>query len=126
MATFEVLADPTRGAVVFHCAAGKDRTGVVAAMLLAVLGVSDDDIVADYALTNQAMPSILERLASDPLHAAAVAQMPASRRTVQPEIMRRFLELIDLKHGGVRTWLETAGVAPRSIDALRRRLRQPA
>jgi hypothetical protein len=119
--TFETLAHGS-GAVVFHCAAGKDRTGVVAALLLSVLGVSEDDIVEDYALTNLAMPSILARLTRDPLHGEAVAQMPASRRIVMPDTMRRFLELLDEQHGGARVWLESAGVAPGSLDTLRTRV----
>jgi protein-tyrosine phosphatase len=120
---FEILSQPDRGAVVFHCAAGKDRTGVVAAMLLGVLGVSEDDIVADYDLTNRALPAILERLAADPVHGANMALMPASRRTVQPETMRRFLRLLQSHHGGAQTWLEQAGLAPASIQAMRTRLR---
>jgi protein-tyrosine phosphatase len=115
----EALAEPDRGAVVFHCAAGKDRTGVLAALVLALLDVGYDDIVADYALTNRALPSILDRLAADPLHAASVAKMPADRRTVRPEAMRRFLDLLDDKYGGARSWAASAGLAPRCIDALR-------
>ncbi len=118
----EAVAEPGRGAVVFHCAAGKDRTGVLAAVVLAMLDVGYDDIVADYALTNRALPSILDRLAADPLHGASVAQMPADRRTVRPEAMRRFLQLLDDKHGGARSWAKNAGVAPTCIDALRARL----
>jgi hypothetical protein len=119
---FETLTEAGGGAVLFHCAAGKDRTGVLAALLLSVLGVGEDDIIADYALTNRAMPSILERLTRDPLHGEAVAQMPASRRIVLPDTMRRFLELLDQQHGGARTWMESAGVAPGSIDTLRTKL----
>ena len=124
--TFEILATPGTGAIVFHCAAGKDRTGVLAALLLEVLGVSGDDIVADYVLTDQALPSILDRLSQDPVHGAAVAQIPDSRRTVQPDAMRGFLQLLDQRHGGARAWLEMAGVKPRSIDALRTRLLDPS
>jgi protein-tyrosine phosphatase len=122
---FEVLSRPGGGAVVFHCAAGKDRTGVVAALLLSLLGVTDDDIVADYALTNRALPMILERLAADPVHAESVAQMPASRRTVQPQTMRRFLQMLHDEHGGAQAWLEHAGVSSDSIDHLRSTLRVP-
>lgn len=116
---FEVLAEPGRGAVVFHCAAGKDRTGVLAALLLSLLDVSEDDIVADYALTNRALPSILGRLALDPVHAENIAVMPASRRTVQPETMRRFLRRLDVEHGGARSWLDQAGVPAATTERLR-------
>jgi hypothetical protein len=95
---------------------------VVAALLLEVLGVSHDDIVADYALTDHALPSILARLAQDPVHAAAMSQIPDSRRMVRPEVMRGFLQLLDERYGGARPWLEKAGVRPRSVDMLRSRL----
>ena len=50
------------GAVVFHCAAGKDRTGLVSAVVLGALGVSDEDIVADYAMTGRNLVAIDARL----------------------------------------------------------------
>ena len=56
-----LLADPDVYPAVFFCAAGKDRTGVLAAIVLAVLGVDDDDIVADYALTDSVARAILDR-----------------------------------------------------------------
>jgi protein-tyrosine phosphatase len=123
VSAFEVLSEEGRGAVVFHCAAGKDRTGVLAALLLSVLGVGADDIVADYALTNRAMPSILERLANDPIVGPRVMQIPPGRVMAPPETMGRFLELLDTRHGGAQAWLEQAGVPPRSIAGLRSSLR---
>jgi protein-tyrosine phosphatase len=51
----------TPGATAFHCAAGRDRTGVLAAALLLALGAHDDDIVTDYARTAQNMTAIMER-----------------------------------------------------------------
>ena len=54
------IADADRLPLVFHCSAGKDRTGVLAAVLLSVLGVSDDDIAADYALSRAAMRELAE------------------------------------------------------------------
>ncbi|ALJ21630.1 tyrosine-protein phosphatase [Microbacterium sp. No. 7] len=51
----------TPGTAAFHCAAGRDRTGVLAAMLLLVLGASDETIVEDYARTGPHMPAIVER-----------------------------------------------------------------
>src|SRR4029079_4896094 len=51
-AVLRLLAEPDVYPAVFFCAAGKDRTGVLAAIVLAMLGVDDEDIVADYALTD--------------------------------------------------------------------------
>lgn len=52
------------GAAAFHCSAGRDRTGVLAAMLLLALGAADDDIVADYGLTGPNMPAVGQRTRS--------------------------------------------------------------
>jgi protein-tyrosine phosphatase len=123
---FETLAASDRGAVVFHCAAGKDRTGVVAALLLTALGVGDDDVASDYALTTQVLPSVLERMSRDPIHGAAVAQAPPGRLVAAPETMYRFLRLVAERHHDARSWMEGAGVAGASIDSLRNRLRTSA
>jgi len=48
-----LIADPGNHAVVFHCTAGKDRTGLTAALLLGALGVDDEVILDDYELTNE-------------------------------------------------------------------------
>jgi hypothetical protein len=61
------------GATAFHCAAGRDRTGVLAAVLLLALGATDDDIVADYARTGPNMAAVLER--SRPLMGAMFAAL---------------------------------------------------
>lgn len=122
---FDAVAERRDGAVVFHCSAGKDRTGVLAALLLSVLGVSSEDIVADYVLTNSVIHLILGRLAEDPLRAEAIAVMPARRRTVHADVMESFLGMLDRTHGGAEAWLTGAGVPATSIDALRERLLPP-
>ncbi len=57
---FEVATDPDRLPLLFNCTAGKDRTGVVAAILLRILGVDDDTIMADYLLSNEVRRSWIE------------------------------------------------------------------
>ncbi len=59
---FKILLDQTQGSVLWHCSAGKDRTGVSAALLLEVLGVSRELIMEDYLKSNQAAPIIMETL----------------------------------------------------------------
>jgi protein-tyrosine phosphatase len=58
----ELLADPAALPAVFHCSVGKDRTGVLAALVLGFLGVTDDVIVDDYALSQAAMVRLLAML----------------------------------------------------------------
>jgi len=57
----EIVADPKNHPVLFHCTAGKDRTGVLAAMILSILGVPDQDIIEDYALTAGTIHALAER-----------------------------------------------------------------
>ena len=64
-----LLADPSRRPLVFHCRAGKDRTGVLVALLLSLLGVSDGDIDADYALSNTAYARFCASRGYDPSEA---------------------------------------------------------
>src|SRR4029079_4701647 len=66
------LAD-TDDPAVFHCAAGKDRTGVIAAIVLGTLGVADQDIVGDYCLTQENLESIVERLSSNAAYQATLS-----------------------------------------------------
>jgi len=62
-AAIRVMADTEpEGSAVYHCAAGKDRTGVLSAILLSLLGVDDELIVADYALSQESMDDVIERL----------------------------------------------------------------
>lgn len=55
----DVIADPESGTTVFHCASGKDRTGIIAMLVLSLLGVSEDDVVADFALTELASARLI-------------------------------------------------------------------
>jgi len=58
-AVFETLSEEETYPAVVHCAAGKDRTGIVVALVLRAVGVPDDEIVADYALTDECMPAMI-------------------------------------------------------------------
>src|SRR4030095_13841084 len=64
--SLELIADRNNHPLVFHCSVGKDRTGVLAAMLLAAAGVIDEDIVHDYTLSAPFMPEIRDRWRNDP------------------------------------------------------------
>ena len=91
MEALSLLGEPDRYPAVFHCAAGKDRTGVLAALVLDILGVDSDAIVADYVITADRMPMIMERYRTDPAFAERMASVPASRFSVEASTMRRFL-----------------------------------
>ncbi|WP_089306819.1 tyrosine-protein phosphatase [Geodermatophilus pulveris] len=111
------------GATVVHCAAGKDRTGVVVAFALAVAGVPDEEIVADYALTAEVIDDLVAKLASSPTYAEDMQRRDVASHTPRAETMRRLLELLHERHGGPRGWLTVHGFGPGEQDALRARLR---
>ena len=112
-----------RGPAIVHCAAGKDRTGMVCALALAVAGVTREAIVADYAATGERMDAILDRLRSSPTYAGDLDGSPADAHMPRPEAMARVLEVLDAEHGGPLGWLEDAGLGADDAARLRARLR---
>ncbi len=120
-----LVAEPANLPLVFHCAAGKDRTGVLAALVLDIVGVDPDLIVADYVITADRMELILGRYRDDPAVAERMATVPAYRFEVQAQSMQRFLEGLHDRFGGGGAWAVAAGVAPESVDRLQDLLLEP-
>ena len=106
---------------VFFCAAGKDRTGVFAALVLALLGVQDDDVVADYALTDLVARAIIER-ADRELYEHMWASLPPEARGAPARVMQSMLAAIARKHGSVESYVASLGVGPDVVEGLRARL----
>ncbi|HET6393491.1 MAG TPA: tyrosine-protein phosphatase [Blastococcus sp.] len=117
------LAHAGPGASVVHCAAGKDRTGVVCALSLAVAGVPHDEIVADYAMTAEVIEGVVARLAASPTYAEDMTSRGIAVHTPRAVTMDRVLTLLDERHGGPLGWLETHGFGADEQAALRARLR---
>jgi protein-tyrosine phosphatase len=116
------VADPKNRPLVFHCAAGKDRTGVLAALILDILGVEHSVIVDDYAITATRMELILERLRRDPVWGNSVKEIPPGRVLAEPTTMERFLDLLYARHGGARAWALAAGIPEESLDQMNAQL----
>jgi len=114
------------GSVLFHCAAGKDRTGIFAAALLSALGASLEDIATDYALTHTAMPQILARLADRSRSWEPEGGLPTDGTSAllgaPAETMRHMLEVLDIDHGGFAAVLAAGGLDPRLRNDLVDRL----
>jgi protein-tyrosine phosphatase len=108
------------GAVVFHCFAGKDRTGLVAALLLSLAGVAPDAIAADFAETD----TRLAKKYREWLAAAAPERRKEMREDLQcpPERMLGVLDHLNERWGGVSAYLEAAGLKPATIDSLSSKL----
>ena len=111
-----VIASPAAAPVVVHCMAGKDRTGVVCALALSLLGVSDDDIASDYALTEVAMARLTEELqAKDPKIIEGNEHMFDSPR----EAMLLLLSDVRDLHGSVEKYAREIGLSGEQIAAMR-------
>ena len=118
-----VIADPANRVVVIHCTAGKDRTGIVVAMLLDILGVSHELIVEDYHLTTKNMAPVIERIRNAPVFkenglAAAPDWIFASDQIT----MEGFLERMTATYGGAEGWALQHGLGQVEIDLLRAEL----
>ena len=121
-AAVAALADPEHQPAVFHCAAGKDRTGLIGALILETCGVERDLVVEDFLLTNGRMDTMIER---HRVHAASRGAEPEiERQTLFPtaENVAATLAGIDEVHGGAASYLEGAGLGPDGVAALRARL----
>ena len=107
---------------VFHCAAGKDRTGLLAMLVLGTLGVGHDDIVADYALTSATMDAFRANASKDPAVAVGLANTPVMFFAADPAAMSRVLTDIETAHGSVRGYVRTLGIGDEVVTSLQRHL----
>ena len=108
----------TREPAVFHCAAGKDRTGIIAAVLLGVLGVREEDIIEDYAQTGLNIDSILEQLDRSPAYQLRFRELPAEMLHASPETMASFLAGVRSEYGEMRAYAREAGITDDVIQQL--------
>lgn len=113
----------TDGATLVHCAAGKDRTGVVVALALAEVGIERDAIVADYARSAERVAAIIARLVSRRTYAADLMKdEPVDKHAPKPATMERLLAALDERYGGVPAWLRSHGWTEQDAAALRHKL----
>ena len=120
-----LLRNDSGSALLFHCTAGKDRTGVAAMLILLALGASDETICADYARTNLCRAAEIEKAMAD--HAAEIAADPAQRMRwqtsagVDPETAPFVLRTIRQDYGSAESYLEAEyGLTPARLMRLRR------
>ncbi|MBO2454095.1 tyrosine-protein phosphatase [Actinomadura barringtoniae] len=112
----------TDGSSLVHCAAGKDRTGVVCALALETAGVTREAIVADYAQTGERLEAVLARLRGSETYAADLDSRPADSHVPHAALMEKFLGRVDEEHGGTLEWLAANGWTEADTEALQARL----
>lgn len=116
----------TPGGVVFHCAAGKDRTGVLAALILDAVGAERDAVIADYAATaaNLAGEWAERMLAGQDIPALEAAGIDIVGITTQSPaaLIEEILARVDAEYGGGAAYLTTHGLPADALEALRAKL----
>jgi protein-tyrosine phosphatase len=119
LASLRIIADPQRAPVIVHCMAGKDRTGTVCALTLSLLGVSDEDIAADYALTTEAMKRLTDYLMEK--HPSAVLGNEHMWDS-PPAAMLMFMADLRALHGSIENYAREIGLLTKEIDSMRAHL----
>ncbi|HPU38607.1 MAG TPA: tyrosine-protein phosphatase, partial [Microthrixaceae bacterium] len=115
------------GGVAYHCAVGKDRTGLLTLLLLSVLGTPRDAIVADYV--RSARVNVLQvarlRVIGHPAGAATDEDLAVGVWSARPETIEATIDLLDDRHGGAVGYLRGVGVDDEVMATLRSRLLRP-
>jgi protein-tyrosine phosphatase len=115
-----------KGGVLVYCHAGKDRTGLVAALVLALAGVPDATIAEDYALSQGHLQLLYDHQIRNAPNLADRERLEHQLRSplnaAHPKTMLGTLAYLDAHYGGVHAYLRGAGVARRDLDLVRARL----
>ncbi|RBQ15934.1 hypothetical protein DP939_33580 [Spongiactinospora rosea] len=109
----------SHGPTIVHCAAGKDRTGMVVALALGLAGAPRDHIVRDYMLSGPAMPRVVDRLRRLPRYRHNMDRLPASVYECRSSSILMLLDSIEAHYGSFHGWARSAGVSDVSVAALR-------
>lgn len=121
MATvMRAIAQAEPGGIVIHCHAGKDRTGIVAALLLRLVGVPVEEVVADYAASQARLWPLYERIIAEAGGEEKVGFW--LKPTATENMMDQALAHLDAEYGGVASYLSAAGLTSGEIEQLKRRL----
>lgn len=122
-AVLSTLAEPGTGTAIYHCAGGKDRTGIVSALLLDIAGVSRETIAEDYGLTGQYLHQRNLDSAAENGETPFATWQQYQAQFCPPEGMLKTLQHLDDNYGGVQPYLEAIGLATAQVAALRSALK---
>jgi protein-tyrosine phosphatase len=122
----EVLTAPDSRPAVFHCTAGKDRTGLLSALVLSLLGVPEETVVADYALSGEAMERLRAKLILKYPDGKDVIADIDEVFSANPANMVNLFAYLRERYGSVTEYAVTVGVPDEVVARLREELLEPA
>jgi protein-tyrosine phosphatase len=120
----ELLSVLTARPTVVHCTIGKDRTGVVVALVLLLLGVPDEAVVEDYMSSAENIERMVDRLRGWPRYAQHMGRIPDEFYRVESGAVRHTLAELRVRHGGAEAWAGR-NLRPGVVEALRGQLLEP-
>jgi len=109
---FKLIASQETGAVLFHCTLGKDRTGVIAALLLLLVGVAQIDVIANYEVTNTYVKSIFDKVR------AFAPDIPAALFESRAEYIYSMLEHLMTNYQSIESYMIKIGVTEEEINKI--------
>jgi protein tyrosine/serine phosphatase len=111
------------GAVLVHCAAGKDRTGTIVALALSLAGAERDAVIADYVASSERAEAVVNRLMASRTYADNLRDRPLSSHLSRPESMSALLDHVEQTYGGVAELLSRVGWTEDDTDRIKAKLR---
>jgi len=118
-----IIADPDTHPIVVHCLAGKDRTGIVVALVLSLLGVDDDTAAEDYSLSNLAMGRLRARAEAEPDREMRRIQrsedVTAEVFSAKPSNIISLFAALRAGHGSIEGYVIASGLKRDAIESLR-------
>jgi len=121
-AVLRKIATIQNGAVLFNCTVGKDRTGIIAALLLGLAGVSDEGIVYDYTLTADLIPALASKLLAESKARGFNIEKHSKMLESPSEVMRMMLSDIRTKFGSIEDYLKEIGMTHKELQHLKQLL----
>lgn len=121
-AVMSEIANANDGAILFNCTAGKDRTGIVAALLLGLVGVSNEEIIYDYTLTAELIPDLVQQLLSESKARGLDTKKHSKMLESPAEVIKLTLADLEKNYKSVSNYFEKIGLDKSLISNLQNRL----